>query len=75
MVKLKDRRAQSTLEYMLIVAVILAALIAAINSSTFGGSIRGFFTTLGGKLETSVATVPHTTAPPPGDQGGIVVPP
>ena len=57
--KRRERRGQATVEYALIIAVVLAALIAAISSGSFGTSIHDLFDKLGtlmGKAVGNVAT-------------------
>ncbi len=58
---LEHRRGQATVEYVLIVAVLLAALITAISSGSFGTSIKGLFTNLSTLLQTSVGNIPTAT--------------
>lgn len=54
----RRRQGQATVEYVLIVAVILAALIAAISGGSFGTAIKNLFGALGTQLTNAVSTVP-----------------
>ena len=65
-----SRRGQATVEYVLIVAVVLAALIAAISatgSGSFGQAIKDIFTKVADILRNAVTTLPGTApgGPPP----------
>ena len=55
-----EKRGQSTLEYVLVFAVICAALIAALGTGALRNGIGTIFTSLGSWLSAAAAKLPTT---------------
>ena len=56
----KRERAQATLEYVLVICVVMAALIAAIGTGTIKTAIDTLFGNLGSWLTAAVGNIPTT---------------